>query len=220
MNKQQIIIEELKKRNIPSEVIKVIFPMVEQYIDRIQFVKSYVGLKDILYFEELEVDFFDFPFFLSLNCQTLSATTGDKHEIIASVYENSITDIEEIQRKLKFFFEETNKTLFIVVAFTENILSNDDMWKVFHRMSDEMDKEPFEIMTKIYHYPTWYDVEFGEKVAVLEDSLSMLKQLETIELVKSIKEVEELINIALEKNDLDSLPTLAEQLKTLKNQTK
>lgn len=218
LNKQQIIIDELKKRNIPSEVKKTIFPMVEQYIDRIQFVKSFVGLKDILYFEELEVEFFDFPFFLSLNCQTVNASGGNKHESISSVYENAITDLDEIVRKLKFFFEETNRTLFIEVAFTENILNNDDMWRVYHRMNDEFEKEPFEIMVRMYRYPEWYDADFGESVAVFEDSIFALKQMEKIKLSSTIKELEEKINIALENDDLENLAILVQELKTLKKQ--
>jgi len=218
LNKTKIIIEELKKRNIPSEIKNTIFPLVEQYIDRIQFVKSFVGLKDILYFEELDVDFFDFPFFLSLNCQTLSTNGGNKHESIASVYENAITDVEEIVRKLKYFFEETNRILFFEVAFSENVLSNDDMWEVYHRMNEETDKEPFEIMTKMYRYPEWYDVEFGENVAILEESLSLLKQMDNLYITSSIKKLEEEINKALEEDNAPLFTTLVKQLKALKNQ--
>lgn len=218
LNKTKIIIEELKKRNTPSEIKQTIFPIVEQYIDRIQFVKSFVGLKDILYFEELDVDFFDFPFFLSLNCQTLSSNGGDKHASIASVYENAITDAEEIVRKLKHFFEETNRILFFEVAFSENVLSNDDMWQVYHNMNEETDKEPFEIMTKMYRYPEWYDVEFGENVAILEDSLTVLKQMDNINTLATIKELEEEINKALENDDAALFSSLVKELKVLKKQ--
>lgn len=218
MNNNKIIIDQLKQRNIPSEVREIIFPMLEKNIERIQFVKSFVGLKDILYLEELEVEFFDFPFFLSLNCKTFPPSGGTKHESLASVYENAITDIKEIARKLQFFFEETNNILFIESAFQENVLTNDDMWKVYYKMSEESEKEPFEIMTRMYRYPEWYNVEYGDNVAIFEESITLLKKIDNQQINEEIKSLEREINKALEENRLDELPSLVSKLKTLKNQ--
>ncbi len=217
-NKQKLILSELKKRNIPTEVKQLIIPILEKNLDRIQFVKSFVGLRDILYFEELDVDFFDFPFFLSLDCQTLASTGGNKHESITSVYENAITDADEIVRKLNYLFRETKRKLYIEIAFSENILSNDDMWKVYHQMGTETDKEPFEIMVKMYEYPKWYDVEYGQDIALLEDSLSALKRIERIKVTSAIREMEADINTAFENNDAKVFSELVKELKVLKKQ--
>lgn len=218
LDKKQMIINELKNRDIPLEVKQSILSILEKYTDRVQFVKNFVGLKDILYIEELSVEFFDFPVFLSLNCQTMNLKQANKYEMISSVYENAITDMDEIVRNIKRFFEETNRILFIEVAFIENILTNDDMWKVFHQMNNEVEKEPFELMVRFYRYPEWYDGEYGETVAAFEESLQMLKIIENAYISKTIISLEKKINKFLELNELKKLPSLVNELKTLKKQ--
>ncbi|MED2737812.1 hypothetical protein [Bacillus toyonensis] len=218
MNSNLTIIAELKNRNIPSDVKNNILPILEKNINRIEFVKNFVGLKDILYFEELEIGYFDYPFFLSVNCKNSKSTLTNKHENIASIYENAVTDSKEIVKQLQTFFEENNRTLYIDTVFKENILSNDDMWRVYHKMSEEKGKEPYEIMMKMYNYPEWYNVRFGDEVAIFENSLSLLKQLENIHLNNEIELLEAKINKALENDEVDELPILVKKLKKLKGQ--
>ncbi|WP_088363960.1 hypothetical protein [Bacillus cereus] len=218
MNSNLTIITELKNRNIPSDVKNKIIPILEKNINRIEFVKNFVGLKDILYFEELEIGFFDYPFFLSLDCKNTKSTLSNKHENIASIYENAITDLNEIIKQLQAFFDDNNRTLYIDTAFKENILTNDDMWHVYHIMNEEKDKEPYEIIMKMYSYPDWYNVKFGEEVAIFENSLSLLKQLENIHLNNEIEQLEAEINKALENDDVVNLPILVKKLKKLKGQ--
>lgn len=218
MNSNLTIIAELKKRNIPSEVKNNILPILEKNINRIEFVKNFVGLKDILYFEELEIGYFDYPFFLSVNCKNSKSKLTSKHENIASIYENAVTDFKEIVKQLQTFFEESNRTLYIDTVFKENILTNDDMWRVYHKMNEEKEKEPYEIMMKMYNYPEWYNARFGDEVAIFENSLSLLKQLENIHIKNEIELLEAKINKALENDEVEQLPILVNKLKKLKGQ--
>ncbi|MGF7534919.1 hypothetical protein AAGG74_14710 [Bacillus mexicanus] len=214
MSTEKTILEELKNRDIPNALYKSIFPILEKNLDRVRFVKSFYGLKDIFYFEEIGLEIYDFPFFLSLNCQP-TLTEEDKHKNISSIYENAITDVDEIIRKMIHFFANTNKTLFIQAAVKETKLTNDDMWKVFHHMKDYPDKEPFEIMTRMYQYPDWYTAEYGEEIALFENSFSLLKELEKKNILSLINTLKIKIDSSLEKNDMENVSVLVKELKKL-----
>lgn len=185
-------------------------------MDRIRFVKNFVGLKDVLYFEEFTMNLSDFPIFISLDCP-INEVGNDKYEMITAVYENATTDTEEIVRKLEEFFDESKRTLFVEVAFEENLLTNDDMWEIFHEMENQLEKEPFEIMVRKYRYPSWYDAEYGDKISILENSLEMLHVLNNHQINQKIKQLEEEIDRALECGTMEDFTALVKELKELKS---
>lgn len=217
MNTEKSILEELKKRDIPDALYKRIFPILEKHLDRICFVKSFVGLTDVFYFEEIGLEIYDFPFFLSLDCQP-TFNKEDMYKNISSVYENAITDVDEIIRKMQNFFSNTKKTLYIQAAVIETKLTNDDMWKAFHQMKDNPDKAPTEIMTKMYKYPNWYKAEYGEKIALFENSFSLLKEFEKKNISSLINSLKIEIDSSLEKNDIENVTILVKELKKLEAQ--
>lgn len=214
LNTEQIILDALKNRDIPEVLSKSIFPILEKHLERIKFVKSFVGLKDILYLEEIGLEIYDFPFFLSLGCVPIF-TDEDKYKNISSVYENAITDVDEVIRQLKNFFSKSNKTLYIQVAVKENKLTNDDMWRVFHHMKEKPDKEPFELMTKMYKFPEWYQADYGEDIALFENSITLLKEIERKNITEMIEKLRSKIDISLERNDLENVSSLVKELKKL-----
>lgn len=216
MHTNQTILNKLENRNLPTEVRNKILPILRENMNRIQFVKNFVGLKDVLYFEELTMNLSDFPIFVSLNCPIKEAG-NDKYELITAVYENATTDTEEIVRKLELFFDDTNRTLFVDVAFEENLLTNDDMWEIFHEMENELEKEPFELMVRKYRYPEWYQAEFGDRISILENSLEMLHVINNHQITQKIKQLEEDINHVLENGTMEEFRSLVSELKQLKS---
>lgn len=207
---KQTIINELKNRQFDNFVFETILPILEVNLEQISFVKNYYGLNNVLYIEEQGLDLLDFPMFLSINKDAGPNASN-------SISQNSVSSLKLIEQGLTDFFANSKATLYVEVTFIENILDNDAMWSVFHQLKNNRNKEPYEIMSRAYKYPDWYNAPYSESINLFENSFSTMKSFEKHRIEQNIFEINKLINIALSNGDFESLEHLRSQLIEQKN---
>ena len=215
------IINNLKLRNFSKDIKQKILPILEKNADKIVFIREMQGLRDVLYFEEKNLEFYDFPVFVSLNAETrVTSSSGetDLYGKYAEIYNNAVTDTREIVKKVEDFFTSTKRTLFIEIGFQENELSNDEMWEVFHTMDSDSGKEPFQIMSAMYKYPEWYIVQNTNTFTLIEDSIFYLNKLETYFIKEEIHSLSKSIDLFLSQGDFVSIQNTKNRIKLLQNQ--
>jgi hypothetical protein len=215
------IINNLKKRNFSKDIKQKILPILEKNAEKIVFIREMQGLRDVLYFEEKNLEFYDFPVFVSLNAETRVATASGESDLYgnyAEIYNNAITDTREIVKQIEDFFSSTKRTLFIEIGFQENELSNDEMWEVFHTMTENKAKEPFQIMSSMYKYPEWYIVQNTNTFALIEDSIFYLNKLEEHFINEEINSLNKSIDLFLSDGDFISIQNTKNQIKILQIQ--
>jgi hypothetical protein len=215
------IINNLKKRNFSKDIKQKILPILEKNAEKIVFIREMQGLRDVLYFEEKNLEFYDFPVFVSLNAETRVATASGESDLYgnyAEIYNNAITDTREIVKQIEDFFSSTKRTLFIEIGFQENELSNDEMWEVFHTMTVNKAKEPFQIMSSMYKYPEWYIVQNTNTFALIEDSIFYLNKLEEHFINEEINSLNKSIDLFLSDGDFISIQNTKNQIKILQIQ--
>lgn len=197
MKLNQYLLNKIKERTFPEDV-NDIFMLLESNLHRIEFVKSIIGLKNVLYLEEDSLDIEDYPYFLSLG---LDFDPNDKHEAFSVLYEQAISDKEEILFQLKKFFSSGEQTLYIEIGFAETVLSNDDMFKVREHMKKDKTLEPFEVVNKLRKFPEWYEAKLAEEISVQDELFSTLYQYEHYLASDLLLSVEAQLNESLDQND-------------------
>jgi hypothetical protein len=213
-------VQHLKKRNFPKEVRDKVLPILEKYPNNIIFVRDISGLRDVLYFEEKGMEFYDFPLFVSLNTEVhaLQNSSEDLYENFSELYNNAVTDASEVQRQLETFLRDSNRPLFVEIAFTENVLNNDDMWSVFHRLQAEKNSLPIILMKEMYSFPDWYDVKENQDFALLEDTIFYIHTIEAHLLIDEIIRLQDSIDNLLLSSEFEKIKITKELIVKLENQ--
>jgi hypothetical protein len=214
------IVQHLKKRNFPKEVRDKVLPILEKYPNNIIFVRDISGLRDVLYFEEKGMEFYDFPLFVSLNTEVHAHqnSSEDASDNYSELYNNAVTDATEIQRQLETFLRDSNRPLFVEIAFTENVLNNDDMWSVFHRLLVETDASPILLMKELYSFPDWYEVKENQDFALLEDTIFYLHTVEAHLLIDEIIRLQDSIDHLLLNSEFEKIKETKDLIVKLENQ--
>lgn len=200
MQLNQLILSKIKERKLSADVLDIL-ALVERYLPRVEFVKSAIGLKNVLYIEEDSIELDEFPYFLSLS---LTFDPANKYEAYAALYEQAVSDKEVILASLQAFFEKEKTTLYIEVGFSESILTNHDMFKVRDIMKQNRHLEPFEVINQLKKYPAWYEAKQAGEVVPYKDMISLLYKCEQTFIDEQVSCMEEELDRAIDAKDEDA----------------
>lgn len=190
-----------------------ILNILEEHLEKVKFVKSIVGLQNVLYVEELSIDIEDDPLFLSLD---LRFDPENKHEAFSVLYEQAVSDPAEIQLRLRQFFEgQTDTTLYVEIGFAETVLSNDDMFEIKEYMETHKEMEPFEAINKFRRFPDWYDAKHAEDIFNQTRLWEQLRFLERQIAQQWMKDIKTEIDQCMDRDDMKKIKHLIRLYKNI-----
>ena len=131
--------------------------LLEKNLDRIEFVRDGIGLRDFLFISQAGIDSsngFSSPLFL---VKDIDVELTDSFEVKEEKYMYNMEFSEEIILKsLKEFFLNTNRTLYIGIGFEENLdfdKSDYSRWTIKSKTTGH----PVSYFQRLERlFPTWY----------------------------------------------------------------
>lgn len=210
MDKKSVLVN-IQKLSFSSDLSPV-FALLEKYLDRIEFTKDYVGLRDFLFLAEKNAEESEFPFFACFDFSEKNAYEDD------GMYNEVFYDIDEICSQIKRFFKTYNRTLYISIGFKESILTSEDMLYIHNLIEQKEIKDKNEGEYQLRKFPEWYEAKYPSEIlqdAELVDLLEAIRKKEQ-SLTANLKEqliVE--VDKALDDNNRNLFMKLTNRLKKM-----
>jgi uncharacterized protein YpiB (UPF0302 family) len=207
-----LIFEQLKKLSFSDNALSL-FTLLENYMDRIEFVKDHVGLKDVLFVAEDNASGYRYPIFL---CLDVNIKFGDKDHNLVEMEKSIMHKDQQIKNSLIEFFVESQRMLYIRIGFKESVLKPEDAFIVYEAMEKKEIEDPHEMLMKLRRFPSWYEARYPEEIQreqrillALEEAQKTANSLYKKELMKQIDE-------ALLNNDAEKFYELSKRLNSQK----
>lgn len=218
MNKQQLW-EKINERNFEFESKDLLFALIENNLDRVEFVKDHIGLRDFLFLSEKGTEnFFSSMVFGVVDIDVDETYTTEENE--QAFMDGYIDNPQRLLYELKKLFAKTDRTLFIGIGFIETTSPELRNQKVNVPKTDgtieEITKYDLEIIKmiqtgqaatyqeatkKLREFPSWYDdyCKMPEEVKQVTKLDEVQREKEKIEKKKVI--LMNLIDEALDTRD-------------------
>lgn len=151
MNVKIEVWNKVKELDITFPLKKELFAIIDQHIERIEFVNDHVGVRDFLFLAENGTHYTS-NFFVAINVECEKSYSFEKNlQLFMKKYdERPLISIN----RLVDLFENSQRTLYIGIGFKESEkFDQDEVIKKF--FSGEFDTQE-EILKDVRLFPDWY----------------------------------------------------------------
>ena len=204
LNKFEVL-NNIKKMNFVKDVYPIL-ELIEKNLQRVEFVKDHMGLKNFVFLAEKDATKFEFPYFA---CFNLDIRENDEAHNFVSMNESLIYDLKEIHKDIQKFFSDEEGVMYVEIGFKESVPNQEDRFRVYQLLKKKEVMDIQEAIAKVRKFPDWYKAKFSRDVL---DENELLEQLELAEkqLLKQLKiDLIEQINEALSNNDEETFVALS-----------
>lgn len=212
MQTKKEVWRKIKDREINFLLKNQLYSIIENYFERVEFVKDHVGVRDFLFLAEDGLSYTS-DFFIAINVECeKSYSYSENLELFLKEYnDESIKALNGLEN----FFEKTNRTLYIGIGFKESEEINKEEFSSAFLSGKYSSQE--EILKIVRKFPEWYKdyAKYPEEIRFITVKAEkyitdVLRPMERLALKNQMNEI-------LEKNDLsnsdkDLLKTLAGHL--------
>jgi len=199
------IFHKIKSLSLPDEAA-LLLGLIEKNIQRIEYVKDHVGLRDFLFIAEKEAKGYEFGIFA---CFDVDIVYGDKEHNLLAMNDCLIEDVRDIYYKLDDFFKNSDRILYVGIGFANSAPTPEDHFRIFHAMESNEIDDPMEALVKMRRFPEWYIAKFPQEVEENEKLLTRLQlvqeQMDKLVHQERIKQ----IDLALKQNDKSTFMKLS-----------
>lgn len=130
-----------------------IIELIEDNLERIEFVKDHLGVRDFLFLAESGTNYTSELFAaFDVNAE-IHESNKQKKEAFIDQYDD---DPYSIIAKIKAFFNETNRTLYVGVGFMESETTEEQIHRAQQLYSTGVANSPEEAMKMTRVFPEWY----------------------------------------------------------------
>lgn len=207
------IFSKIKTLQFPKE-IKPLLDLLDKHVDRIDYVKDHVGLRDFLFIAEENANEFEFQTFCYFD---VPINLDNDDENFLTLNQMMIYEPKEVFQSVKDFFENTDRILYIGIGFKQSVLKQSDMFLVHDLLEKKEAKTAFEALSKVRKFPSWYKAKFPKDIHEQLRSRKILEKADTILLQKRKEDLLQLIDKALTENDSEKFLLYSSQLATISN---
>lgn len=152
----------------------VLLALMKPYLERVELVKDYIGVRDVLCLPEKESQTFRHPHVLSLNCEI---SREDHIKNLSSFEENYMFDFSAIQKELIQFFVSTDRTLYVYIGFSSSQPTKEDYMKIYDDLSLPHTQEFHAMRLQLRKFPDWYEGFFPYH-KLLQESVELASEEE------------------------------------------
>ncbi|MGF7534937.1 hypothetical protein AAGG74_14800 [Bacillus mexicanus] len=207
---------KIKKLNFNSPVKKELFYMIDEYIDRIEFVKDHIGLRDFMFIaEEGTEHIFVSNFFVAIDVECEKSFSYEQNLNLfleKCIYNRTIKALHTLLN----FFENTDRILYVGVGF-KGVSEIDKSQLIESYVGGNFDTRE-EAEYKMRKFPDWYD-RFAKHpkdchfltVKAERYINNVLKPMENVKLQKIINNI--LMKTNLTTEDKNALQAMAVRIK-------
>lgn len=215
INKNEKIWEKVKERDFEFEFKNETFELIEKNLEKVEFIKDHVGLRDVLFLAETSTQgFFTSTFFAAFNVDAdPSYSIEENEEAFAEAY---IDDPEIVFNELKNFFKEGKRKLFVGIGFEETTspelrnqkfksktptgeiqeITGLDLEII--RLLSTGEAETYQEASKMLRkFPEWYEVD----TKMPEEVEQITVKKDEIDLAEKKKQILQMIDESLDKGD-------------------
>lgn len=211
MMEKNELFDNIKGLNIEIPFQDTIFTVIEKYIDRIEFVKDHIGLRDFLFIAETGTAYQD-ELFIALDVQARKSKTLEENEQEMLIqYENRpFTVVELLQR----FFKDTERILYVGIGFQATEPTEEEYMMIEFSYNSGLIKSKLQAYRelRVKKFPLWY----SRHARLPEEIVPHIKEPVTPEEIFEKKEaLMKKINHALEKGEKELFLLLTKQYNDL-----
>lgn len=168
------LFNQVKELKYPKNV-NSLFDILEDYIDRVEFVKDHVGLSNFLFVAEKEANGFEYPYFA---CFNIDVKENDEQHNFVSMNQSIIYDLKEINNDMLTFFKEDNGTLYVEIGFKESMPTQEDQFLILQLLKDKECDNIQEALARVRKFPDWYKAKFSKNIQEEFDVLTEMEKAE------------------------------------------
>ncbi|PGK52550.1 hypothetical protein CN918_32715 [Priestia megaterium] len=202
------ILSNIKNLTFSSDLSQI-FSILESNLDKVEFTKDYVGLRDFLYLAEDQADDSEYPFFGFFDFSEKNSFED------SGVYNEVVYDIPEICKKLTYFFKTCNRPIYISIGFKDSTLTSEDMLYIHNMIEHDVIKDRNEGESRLRKFPEWYVAKYPNEILEDVELVELLEAIRTREtqLTAQLKHhIYYQIDKALDSNDKQSFLELTKKL--------
>lgn len=193
--------KKVKQLDIAVPFQETIFKLIDENIERVEFVKDHIGLRDFLFIAEINTTYYD-ELFLFIDADASKETTLEENERrIMEKYEAHPFDIIS---HLRSFFETETRVLSIGIGFSNTEPTDEEIEFIESGNKNANAKIEAYRNLRINKFPLWYQNNAKMPTEVtfftLDEERHMAHEKQVLDKEKLIYS----INRALEDNDLES----------------
>jgi len=187
VNKHKIF-SHIKQLNFSSAALPVL-DTLEKHIDRIEYVKDFIGLRDVLFLAEKGAKGFrDLDMY---SCLDVDVKFDNHDHNFVAMNDSLVENATEIKQMIENFFERTDRVLYLVIGFQQTSTTQEDAFRVYEQMEAGLAQDPFDALVKMRRFPEWYEAKYPEEI-LEEIRFFDLLQRAQVTMMKQLKE--ELMN--------------------------
>lgn len=193
------VFDRIMKLDFHSEFIPLL-RLIEDNLDRVEFVKDHVGLSDFLFIAEKKAEKYDFPCFA---CFDLDIKDNNEQNFL-SMNQSLVYDPNEIYNDLLNFFENSKDTFYLEIGFEESIPTQEVNFKVYKMLKNKEYNDIQEAISKTRTFPSWYKAKHAKEV---QEQFKYMNELEMADkrLLFNLKyDLEKSINDAIMNDDFNT----------------
>lgn len=153
MNKKEML-EKVKEINIDAPFLKEIYEFLDQHIDRVEFVKDHIGLRDFFFLAE-EGTTFAASLFSAVNTNVRRGNSNEMNE--RAFQEAYLDDPIDVVKGLEEFFLHTDRTMYVGIGFSESDLDEEQIMKVREMLVSNQVEDHYEALANSRKFPSWYE---------------------------------------------------------------
>lgn len=201
------IFHKIKSLSLPDEA-SILLSLIEKNINRIEYVKDHLGLKDFLFIAEKESHVYEFNIFA---CFDVDVVYGDKEHNFLAMNDCLLEDVRDIYYKLDDFFKYSDRILYVGIGFADSAPTPEDHFQIFNAMERNEIDDPMEALVKMRRFPDWYVAKFPQEVEEAEKLMDRLRVLQNQMKLVVIEDKLRQIDIALKHNDQTKFKDLSRE---------
>lgn len=209
----QDIFHKIKALNL-SEEARELLPVLDHYLDRVVYVKDYVGLRDFLFIAELEAKEFEFSIF---SCIDVPINIDDNEENFLLLNDMMIYEPDDVVQSILEFFETTDRTLYVGIGFKESVLLQDDMFLVQDLIEKKEAVNAYDAFALVRRFPDWYVAVQPRDIHQRLRTVRLFKNANRLLLLKRKEDLAAEIDTALLNDDADQFQQLTRQLQLIEH---
>lgn len=191
------------------EGIEDIFEILNKHTDRLVFVKSSQGLRNILFLREKNAKSFNDDCFLVLS-QESTRETGRFFK------DGLIYNLDTIVTKLNSFFSSSEEKLYIEIGFVCTHPNQEILMKTFQTINEDKTRDAHNVMLSYLKYPDWYEeCEHAYDIIEVNKRMFEMEKLDQKLNIMAINDYRNKIDEALLNDDVVSFKLYSEKLMKL-----
>lgn len=161
-----------------------VFELIDFHLDRIEFVKDHIGLRDFLFLAETGTHFTS-DLFIAINTNVEKEMSVSEKEM--AFMEKYKDDPDEVLEELENFFETTDRTLFVGIGFVETSSTEEEEISVLLDLQRGEIETVQEGLKNLRKFPRWYDL-----IAKMPEEVEFLTKSEEKKLI--MKKVDQILD--------------------------